>query len=379
MADLELRAISKSFGGHPVLDRISLQVADGSFTILLGASGCGKSTLLRIIAGLESPTSGDVRIGGQPVGHLAPKDRDIAMVFQHYALYPHLTVRDNLAFGLRMRNTPRTVIETRLADVARLLDIEPLLDQKPQALSGGQRQRVAIGRAIVRQPRLFLFDEPLSNLDAQLRSAMRLELKRLHARLGATMVYVTHDQVEAMTLGDRIALLDHGRVRQFDTPHQLYHAPADPFVAGFLGTPPMNLLSGTLHHHQGDRWTFRSEHGEIPCPRPALAPEEAPSAESVLGIRPEDIAFAPPAEPASGVAASLALTEDLGSDRIVHLSVGGSALLARTRTEGSRLTNQPLRIFLPHRALHLFVNRRRVEWADIQPPATGKGSSETLQ
>jgi ABC-type sugar transport system ATPase subunit len=208
VAELELRNISKSFGDQPVLRDLSLQVPDGSFTILLGPSGCGKSTLLRIIAGLDSQTAGQVRIDGTVVDHLPPAERDIAMVFQQYALYPHLSVRENLAFALTIRRTPRRVIDERIAEAAQLLDIEPLLDRKPKDLSGGQRQRVAMGRAIVRKPKLFLFDEPLSNLDAQLRTTMRIELKKLQQRLQATMIYVTHDQVEAMTLGDRIVVID---------------------------------------------------------------------------------------------------------------------------------------------------------------------------
>ncbi|MBK8377837.1 MAG: ATP-binding cassette domain-containing protein [Nitrospira sp.] len=244
MAELELRNISKSFGDQPVLRDLSLQVPDGSFTILLGPSGCGKSTLLRIIAGLDSQTAGQVRIDGTVVDHLPPAERDIAMVFQQYALYPHLSVRENLAFALTIRRTPRRVIDERIAEAAQLLDIEPLLDRKPKDLSGGQRQRVAMGRAIVRKPKLFLFDEPLSNLDAQLRTTMRIELKKLQQRLQATMIYVTHDQVEAMTLGDRIVVIEGGRIRQADEPHRTHAAPADPFVASFIGTPPMNLWEG---------------------------------------------------------------------------------------------------------------------------------------
>ena len=218
MAELELRNISKSFGDQPVLRDLSLQVPDGSFTILLGPSGCGKSTLLRIIAGLDSQTAGQVCIDGTVVDHLPPAERDIAMVFQQYALYPHLSVRENLAFALTIRRTPRRVIDERIAEAAQLLDIEPLLDRKPKDLSGGQRQRVAMGRAIVRKPKLFLFDEPLSNLDAQLRTTMRIELKKLQQRLQATMIYVTHDQVEAMTLGDRIVVIEGGASAKLMSP-----------------------------------------------------------------------------------------------------------------------------------------------------------------
>ncbi|HMU31041.1 MAG TPA: ATP-binding cassette domain-containing protein, partial [Nitrospira sp.] len=244
MAQLELRSISKSFREQQVLRDMSLLVPNGSFTILLGPSGCGKSTLLRIIAGLDAQTAGHVLIDGKEVDHLPPAERDIAMVFQHYALYPHLSVRENLAFALKMRRVPRHVIDERIEDAAQLLEIHPLLNRKPKDLSGGQRQRVAMGRAIVRKPKLFLFDEPLSNLDAQLRTSMRIELKKLQQRLQATMIYVTHDQVEAMTLGDRIVVIEGGRIRQADDPQQTYTAPADPFVASFIGTPPMNLWEG---------------------------------------------------------------------------------------------------------------------------------------
>ncbi len=361
MADLELRSISKRFGDTRVLDEISLRVPDGSFTILLGASGCGKSTLLRTIAGLESQTSGHILIDGRAVDDLPPRDRDIAMVFQHYALYPHLTVRDNMAFGLRMRRTPPQDIDARIADAARLLGIEPLLNRKPKELSGGQRQRVAMGRAIVRKPKLFLFDEPLSNLDAQLRSAMRLELKRLHERLGVTMVYVTHDQVEAMTLGDTIALLDRGRLRQCDTPQRLYRTPADPFVAGFLGTPPMNLLHGSVSP-RGDGWRFQSASVEIPLPPPSFRIPAGSHTDTVLGIRPEDVSISPVQEPASHLDTTVDVAEDLGSDMVLHLSAGTQPLVVRTRPNEPVHPSHPLRVFLPHRALHVFLDERRVDW-----------------
>ncbi|MGH9894536.1 MAG: ABC transporter ATP-binding protein, partial [bacterium] len=266
MADLELRGIQKTFPGVTVLQDVSLRVTDGEFTILLGPSGCGKSTLLRIIAGLERQTAGSVQIGQEVVDARSPGDRDIAMVFQHYALYPHFTVRENLAFGLKMRKVSRDLIDERIRDAAQLLDIEPLLDRKPKELSGGQRQRVAMGRAIVRKPKLFLFDEPLSNLDARLRASMRVELKKLHQRLRATIIYVTHDQVEAMTLGDKIVIMDRGRIRQVDSPAQVYAKPADPFVAAFVGTPGMNLLEGALVGEDSG-WSFVSEEIRISLPR----------------------------------------------------------------------------------------------------------------
>ncbi len=360
MADLELRAITKQFGETTVLDDISLHVADGSFTILLGPSGCGKSTLLRTIAGLEAPGSGQIRIGGVLVNDLPPKDRDVAMVFQHYALYPHLTVRENMAFGLKMRGESALVIAERIAEAARLLDIEPLLARRPKELSGGQRQRVAMGRAIVRKPKLFLFDEPLSNLDAQLRSTMRLELKRLHQRLGATMIYVTHDQVEAMTLGDTIALLDRGRIRQLDAPHRLYTFPTDPFVAGFLGTPPMNLWEGQIHH-RGGSWTFQRDAFEVALP-PLKSPVSATSLHPpVLGIRPEDIHLAAPVGPASRVTGHIDVVEDLGADCLLHVLASGQRVMLRVAREPVMSAGSAVTLYFPQDKLHVFVDDRRAD------------------
>jgi ABC-type sugar transport system ATPase subunit len=362
MADLELRNLTKRFGETTILQDVSLRVADGSFTILLGPSGCGKSTVLRIIAGLEPQTEGQVFIADRLVDGLSPKERDIAMVFQHYALYPHLTVRENLAFGLKMRGEPRAVIEPRIEEVAQLLEIHSLLDRKPKDLSGGQRQRVAMGRAIVRQPKLFLFDEPLSNLDAKLRSSMRIELKRLHQRLGATMIYVTHDQVEAMTLGDTIVVMEGGRIRQVDPPGRIYNVPADPFVAGFIGTPPMNLLEGSLHHH-GSHWTFqtRSLTLEIP-PMKGTAPIE-PISHVDLGIRPEDLRLEKSRERASELEARVEVVEDLGSDLILHLSIGPHRLIMRTHPGQAPAEGTTIPLYLPHNKLHLFIDDRRADWA----------------
>ncbi len=328
MADLELRAISKRFDKGLVLDNISLNVSDGTFAILLGPSGCGKSTLLRIIAGLESHTSGQVFIDGAPVDDLSPAARDIAMVFQHYALYPHLSVRENLAFGLSMRKTPRHVIEERIADTAQLLNILELLDRKPKDLSGGQRQRVAMGRAMVRKPKLFLFDEPLSNLDAQLRTSTRVELKKLQQRLGATMIYVTHDQVEAMTLGDVIVVMNGGHLQQADPPHRTYLYPTNPFVASFIGTPPMNLWQGTLRQ-EGGATIFRVGDLELALPPFALNASGSFAGPAVLGIRPEDVRLEPTTRPAIRVEASIDLNEDLGADQILYCSMRGEPLVVR--------------------------------------------------
>jgi ABC-type sugar transport system ATPase subunit len=359
VAELDLRTISKSFRDQPVLRDISLQVPDGSFTILLGPSGCGKSTLLRIIAGLESQTSGQVLIDGKDVDHLPPAERDIAMVFQQYALYPHLSVRENLAFALKMRRVPRDTIATRIAEAAQLLDIQPLLDRKPKDLSGGQRQRVAMGRAIVRKPKLFLFDEPLSNLDAQLRTSMRIELKKLQQRLQATMIYVTHDQVEAMTLGDRIVVIEGGRIRQADDPQRTYAAPADPFVASFIGTPPMNLWEGTLTRESGGH-VFHNHGLTLPLPASLRFPPATPRSAVTLGIRPEDIALreTPRALQLNG---SVDLVEDLGADLLLHCRVGDGRLVVRAARRTDRIQGQAVTLFFPVDKLHLFINHRRFD------------------
>ena len=359
MAELELRAISKRFDKGVVLRDLSLKVADGSFTILLGPSGCGKSTLLRIIAGLEAQTSGEVFIGGRSVDLLSPAARDIAMVFQHYALYPHLSVRDNLAFGLTMRKTPRRVIDERIAETAQLLDIQGLLDRKPKDLSGGQRQRVAMGRAMVRKPKLFLFDEPLSNLDAQLRTNTRIELKKLQQRLGATIIYVTHDQVEAMTLGDVIVVMEGGRIRQADPPHHTYLRPADPFVAGFIGTPPMNLWTGRLDRRD-DQWIFRR--GDLAVPLPALQAGVivTPGVEVVLGVRPEDLHIEPVPGPSICLEGIVDFSEDLGADQILHCSVAGESIIVRLSQQPPIAAARRLSLYAWPDNWHLFLDDRRI-------------------
>ena len=361
MAELELRAVTKSFRHQTVLRDISLQVPDGSFTILLGPSGCGKSTLLRIIAGLDAQTSGQVLINGVVVDHLPPAERDIAMVFQQYALYPHLSVRENLAFALTIRRTPRNVIDARIAEAAQLLDIHPLLDRKPKDLSGGQRQRVAMGRAIVRKPKLFLFDEPLSNLDAQLRTSMRIELKKLQQRLRATIIYVTHDQVEAMTLGDRIVVLEGGTVRQLDPPQRLYAVPADPFVASFIGTPPMNLWPGTLMK-QNDQIFFRGDDIDIPLPAAVLSHPAVAESVVTLGIRPEDIRLQEKAGTIR-VQAMVELVEDLGADLLFHCRVGRLPLVVRAARGTDAKPGLALCLFFPVETLHLFIDNRRFDMA----------------
>ena len=327
MAEVALAAVSKEFGGVAAVKALSLTVADGEFLVLVGPSGCGKTTTLRMIAGLETPDAGEIRIGGRVVNDVPPKERDIAMVFQSYALYPHMTVFENMAFGLRLRGTPRAEVEGRVQETARLLGMEALLDRRPRELSGGERQRVAVGRAIVRRPAAFLLDEPLSNLDARLRVEMRAELGRLHRRLGSTMVYVTHDQVEAMTLGGRIAVMNKGVAHQVAPPLEVYDRPADRFVAGFIGSPPMNLLEGALAR-EGERTVFRRGGLQL-----ALPPEMAVRSVSavVLGVRPEHVRFATGGVATAAVAtpARINAVELLGDQKIGHLLVGADAIVAK--------------------------------------------------
>jgi multiple sugar transport system ATP-binding protein len=316
VAQIQLEHLTKVFSGDvTAVDDVSLEIGDGEFMVLVGPSGCGKSTLLRMIAGLEEVTEGRISIGGADVTELAPRRRDIAMVFQSYALYPHMSVRKNIGYGLKVRRTPKDEARRRVDEVAKLLGLEELLERKPAQLSGGQRQRVAMGRAIVREPKAFLMDEPLSNLDAKLRVEMRASLAQLHARLGVTTVYVTHDQTEAMTLGQRVAVLDGGRILQVDTPQKLYREPTDVFVAGFIGTPGMNLVEAKL---DGDSVVFGSE--RIP-----LDPGRQPARRGgpvILGIRPEafeDIEFARPGLPT--LHCTVTVLEELGGDAQVFFLV----------------------------------------------------------
>jgi len=309
MATLELIGLEKSFGATPVLRGIDLDLPDGEMLVIVGASGCGKSTLLRMVAGLEQPSAGRVVLDGRDITGLDPSARDIAMVFQNYALYPHMTVFDNMAYGLRIRGLPRADIRRRVEQTAELLGLDALLARKPRMLSGGQRQRVAMGRAIVREPKLFLFDEPLSNLDAKLRVAMRAEIRRLQRRLGVTSLYVTHDQVEAMTLGDRLLVLDQGRAAQLATPMEVFERPADTYVAAFIGSPAMNFLPATL---TADGAAALLESGAlIPF---ADGRRDGPDGHPLtLGIRPEHLAFAP-----DGLEIVVELIEPLGSETVVH-------------------------------------------------------------
>lgn len=346
MATIELREISKCYeNGFHAVDRISLSIPDGEFIVLVGPSGCGKSTTLRMIAGLEEISQGDLLIDGQRVNNLQPGDRDIAMVFQNYALYPHKTVRENLAFGLRMRGTSRAEIDRRIAEVAAMLSIEPLLDRRPRQLSGGQRQRVAVGRALVRQPKAFLFDEPLSNLDAKLRVQMRAEIARLHQQLRTTTVYVTHDQVEAMTLGQRIVVMKDGVIQQVDKPLHLYNRPANQFVATFIGSPAMNLITGSI---SGGR--FVSSGMDYALGR--ALPAHFEGRQFVLGFRPEDI-VRDDAAPILAMA-SIQLVERMGFETVVHYSIAGHAGVARLRGDHDLGQISTLQLRLPSTSWHLF-------------------------
>ena len=348
MASVTLRRLTKTFDAvpKPALQELSLDVRDGEFLVLLGPSGCGKTTALRCIAGLEVPTAGEILIGEREVTHLPPADRDVAMVFQNYALYPHLTARANIAFGLEVRGVAGPEIARRVRETAERLDLMELLDRLPGQLSGGQRQRVALGRAIVRAPRVFLFDEPLSNLDAKLRSELRAELLALHRALGATMVYVTQDQVEAMTMGQRIAVLHEGRLRQLGTPAQVYQRPADVFVARFIGSPGMNVLPG--------RGRGMGEGGGVVDCGSLSVPValEHYEGEIHLGVRPEHVTLCG-ADQGMGNAAVVVI-EPLGAETLVHLSAGGLPLVVRLPGLVELRAGDSVGVKLDRRHLHLF-------------------------
>ena len=349
MATLQLRQVRKQFGTAEVVRGVDLDVQDGEFVVLIGPSGCGKSTILRMVAGLEDITSGQVLIDGAVVNERDPKDRDVAMVFQDYALYPHMSVADNIGFSLRYRGVRKDEIARLVTDAAAVLDIAHLLDRRPRELSGGQRQRVAMGRAIVRDPKLFLFDEPLSNLDAKLRVQMRTEIKRLRERLRATTLYVTHDQVEAMTLADRIVVLQGGLVQQVGAPEEVYDRPATAFVAAFMGAPAMNLLPGRL---EGGR-------AVLPGGNAIRLPQGAPAGpgEAWIGIRPESLAWLAPGAPAAGVelAGVARIVEPLGAETLVTLDLGGAELHARVPPRSVRAAGEAVRLGLDPADLHLFA------------------------
>ena len=350
MASIEINSVSKTYvGGTTAVDAVDIQIRDGEFIVLVGPSGCGKSTLLRMVAGLETISDGTVSIGGRVVNDMEPADRDIAMVFQNYALYPHMTVYDNLAYGLKNRRTPKSEIEARVAEAARMLELEPYLARKPRALSGGQRQRVAMGRAIVRKPAAFLFDEPLSNLDAKLRVSMRGEIRKLQRRLGTTAIYVTHDQLEAMTLADRLVVLNGGKIEQIGTPLEVYHRPASTFVASFIGSPAMNLLKGNL---DGDQLAI----GPAVI---AMAGAVAASGAVTVGLRAEDLRSVGANE--AGLPFEVDYVEELGAHRLVHGLLGDQPLSAMLPLE-SEITGRMTLAVAPER-LHFFdaETTRRIE------------------
>ena len=343
---IRLQAVRKAFGANEVIKGIDLDIEPGEFIVLVGPSGCGKSTLLNLIAGLETLSSGHVFIGSRQVDDVPPRDRDIAMVFQSYALYPTKTVHDNITFGLETRRVPKRDQEQAVEEFSRLLQIDMLLDRKPKHLSGGQRQRVAMGRALVRKPDVFLFDEPLSNLDAKLRIEMRTEIKKLHQRLGKTVVYVTHDQIEAMTLATRIAVMDEGHIRQFDDPGTIYDDPADLFVAGFMGSPPMNMIPGRLRRDDG----FYIEPPHAPDnlrfplpPRVAARMTGSEGQKVVLGLRPETIFAAGtelPGESRFVFSRPVSVVEPTGPDTMIVFEIGEMDLIARVRPEDARATGE---------------------------------------
>ena len=354
MAIVSFEHVRKDFGTATVVHDFDLQVADGELVVLVGGSGCGKSTILRMLAGLESVTSGTVRIGEREVTHLPPRERDVAMVFQDYALYPHLTARANISLGLRLRKVPKAEIDRRVRWAAEILELQPFLDRKPKQMSGGQRQRIAMGRAIVREPAVFLFDEPLSNLDAHLRGQMRHEIARMQRRVGTTTLYVTHDQVEAMTLGDRLVVLEGGRIQQVGRPIDVYRAPANRFVAGFIGTPPMNFLDGHLERDL-DGLVFVSEALRIPLlgeQRPDLADHSGKAV--TLGVRPEDLALADAPGPGT-IRGQLVLAEVLGATTHLHVDVGGRRVIATVPSGSSRAESEALTLSIERRQLHFFA------------------------
>ena len=360
MAQVSLRNITKIFQGNvEAVKDVTLGVENKEFLVFLGPSGCGKSTTLRIIAGLEEATSGEVYIGDKHVTNVPPKDRNIAMVFQNYALYPHMNVYNNMAFGLKLRKYPQSEIDQRVKYAADILGLSKLLKRKPRELSGGQRQRVAVGRAIVRKPLVFLFDEPLSNLDAKMRVQMRTELNRLHIRLQATMIYVTHDQTEAMTLGNRIVVMNEGSINQIGTPTEIYYKPVNKFVAGFIGTPPMNFIDGVIAKKDSKLY-FHENNGRI---KVKIVDEMIPALESyagkqiTFGIRGEDIydkLFASEASPENTVTLVCEIVESMGSEAYLYLSTGKNSIIAKVGGRDNPPINQDMDLVFDMNKVHFF-------------------------
>ncbi len=360
MASVSLKHIYKKYpGGVTAVSDFCLDIKDKEFLILVGPSGCGKSTTLRMIAGLEEISEGELHIGDRLVNDVAPKDRDIAMVFQNYALYPHMSVFDNMAFGLKLRKTPKEEIKRRVEEAARILDIAHLLERKPKALSGGQKQRVALGRAIVRNPKVFLLDEPLSNLDAKLRAAMRTELTKLHNRVGTTFIYVTHDQVEAMTMATRIVVMKDGLIQQVDTPQNLYDTPVNIFVAGFIGTPQMNFINGMLKQKDGDLY-FEFDGNSLKLPKEKNVPEikEYIGKEVIAGLRPECIHDAPmqlAAFPDSCIEVDVDVTELMGAEIYLYLNSGEETrMIARVSSRSTSRAGDHIKVAFDVSRIHIF-------------------------
>jgi multiple sugar transport system ATP-binding protein len=357
MADVRLRKIVKMYDRVAAVRGIDLDIADHEFVVLVGPSGCGKSTTLRMIAGLEDITEGDIMIGGDVVNDVPPKDRDIAMVFQNYALYPHMTVYQNMSFGLRLKRYPKAEIKKRVDEAARILDIRELLDRKPKQLSGGQRQRVAMGRAIVRNPKVFLFDEPLSNLDAKLRVQMRTEIKKVHQQVRTTTVYVTHDQIEAMTLADRVVVMNGGTIEQVGTPQQLYHTPRTRFVAGFIGSPAMNFIPCRVEEENGGLAVRLTEALSFPVPEARCERYRVHmrNGELLLGLRPEHITDAHanlvPGEVAFD--ANLEVTEPMGMETLVYFPLNGTQVCGRVNPNAGARDGTPLRMAANLNNMHL--------------------------
>ena len=366
MADLQLKGIYKRYaGGVTAVSDFTLDIEDKEFIILVGPSGCGKSTTLRMIAGLEEISEGELYIGGELMNDIAPKDRDIAMVFQNYALYPHMTVHDNMAFALKLRKTPKDEIERRVNEAAKILDIEHLLDRKPKALSGGQRQRVALGRAIVRDPKVFLMDEPLSNLDAKLRVQMRTEINKLHKKLQTTFIYVTHDQTKAMTMGTRIVVMKDGIIQQVDTPTNLYQKPVNMFVGGFIGSPQMNFVDGKLvKKDDGVYVEFATE--SVKLPEGKVAAKEVQDyigKEVVLGIRPEDIhddEAMLTQNPENAVNAFVDVTEMMGAETYLYLKIADQPFVARVNQRSTAKMNDNIKVTFDANKIHLFDKETQI-------------------
>ena len=358
MASLKLKGIYKRYaGGVEAVKDFNIDIADKDFIILLGPSGCGKSTTLRMIAGLEEISEGELYIGDRLVNDVAPKDRDIAMVFQNYALYPHMTVYENMAFGLKLRKTPKDEIKRRVEEAAKVLDIAHLLDRKPKALSGGQRQRVALGRAMVREPQVFLMDEPLSNLDAKLRAQMRTEINKLHQRLQTTFIYVTHDQVEAMTMGTRIVCMKDGVIQQIDAPQVLYENPVNMFVAGFIGSPQMNFVDATVENKDGATYiTFGNSSVKVPEGKASKLADYV-GKEVIFGIRPENVhdeEMYLAASPDSIVNADVEVTEAMGAETNLFLKIEGSNFIARVNPRTTAKAGDTIKVAFSMENMHVF-------------------------